>query len=69
MSLRRYTALVGWGLLVTTLGQIAGSGSIGYLPLRFLLKDQLHTSPIDMAAFCNYSGPFCAGERFAELGR
>ncbi|MEO0018663.1 MAG: hypothetical protein RLZZ522_1946, partial [Verrucomicrobiota bacterium] len=51
MSLRRYTALVGWGLLVTTLGQIAGSGSIGYLPLRFLLKDQLHTSPAGMAAF------------------
>ena len=51
MSLRRYAALVGWGLLVTTLGQIMGSGSIGYLPLRFLLKDQLHASPTDMAAF------------------
>lgn len=51
MSLKRYTTLVGWGLLVTTLGQMSGTGCIGYYPLRFLLKDQLHISPSGMATF------------------
>jgi predicted MFS family arabinose efflux permease len=56
MSLRRYTALVGWGLLVTTLGQMIGTGCIGYYPLRFLLKDQLNVDPIQMAGFFFWAG-------------
>ena len=48
MSLQRYMALVGWGLLVTTLGQMV---SIGELPVRFLLMDKLHVEPTAMALF------------------
>ena len=51
MSLRRYATLVGWGLLVTTLGQMYGNGSVGYLPLRLVLKDQVHVTPTEMATF------------------
>ena len=46
MSLRRYMTLVGWGLLVTTLGQMQ---SLGDKPIRFLLKDQLGLSATEMA--------------------
>lgn len=46
MSLRRYMTLVGWGLLVTTLGQMV---SLGDKPIRFLLKDQLGLSATQMA--------------------
>lgn len=48
MSLRRYSALVCWGMVVTNLGQLV---SIGEKPLKFLLKDQLHLSPTAMAAW------------------
>ena len=51
MSLRRYATLVGWGLLVTTLGQMYGNGCVGYLPLRLVLKDQVHVTPTEMATF------------------
>lgn len=46
MSLKRYMTLVGWGLLVTTLGQMMG---LGEKPIRFLLKDQLGLSATEMA--------------------
>jgi MFS family permease len=46
MSLQRYMTLVGWGLLVTTLGQMV---SLGDKPIRFLLKDQLGLSATQMA--------------------
>ncbi|MFI5378071.1 MAG: MFS transporter [Tepidisphaerales bacterium] len=46
MSLQRYMTLVGWGLLVTTLGQMQ---SLGEKPIRFLLKDQLGLSATQMA--------------------
>ena len=48
MSLRRYSALVCWGMVVTNLGQMV---SIGEKPLKFLLKDQLHLSATAMAAW------------------
>jgi len=48
MSLRRYSAMVCWGMVVTNLGQLA---SLGDKPLKFLLKDQLHLSPTAMAAW------------------
>ena len=48
MSLRRYSALVCWGMVVTNLGQMV---SIGEKPLKFLLKDELHLSPTAMAAW------------------
>ncbi len=48
MSLRRYSALVCWGMVVTNLGQLV---SIGEKPLQFLLKDQLQLSPTAMAAW------------------
>lgn len=48
MSLRRYSALVCWGMLVTNMGQLV---SLGEKPLKFLLKDQLHLSPTAMAAW------------------
>lgn len=48
MSLRRYAALVCWGMLVTNLGQMV---SIGEKPLKFLLKDGLNLSPTAMAAW------------------
>ena len=48
MSLRRYMALVYWGMVVTNLGQMV---SIGEKPLKFLLKDQLHLSATAMAAW------------------
>ncbi|MGA2498889.1 MAG: hypothetical protein ABSH20_14195 [Tepidisphaeraceae bacterium] len=46
MSLQRYMTLVGWALLVTTLGQMM---SLGEKPIRFLLKDQLGLSATQMA--------------------
>ena len=46
MTLRRYMTLAGWGLLVTTLGQMV---SLGDKPIRFLLKDQLGLSATQMA--------------------
>jgi MFS family permease len=52
MSLQRYMTLVGWGLLVTTLGQTA---SIGYYPIRFLLKDKLGATPLMMAGFVAFT--------------
>jgi Na+/melibiose symporter-like transporter len=48
MSLRRYSALVCWGMVVTNLGQLV---SLGEKPLKFLLKDHLHLSPTAMAAW------------------
>ena len=48
MSLRRYMTLVGWGLLVTTLGQMV---SLGDKPIRFLLMDQLGLSATQMATW------------------
>lgn len=48
MSLRRYSILVCWGMVVTNLGQFP---SLGDLPLRFLLKDVLLASPTAMAAW------------------
>lgn len=48
MTLRRYAALVCWGMLVTNLGQMV---SIGEKPLKFLLKDGLNLSPTAMAAW------------------
>lgn len=48
MSLRRYSAMVCWGMVVTNLGQMV---SIGEKPLKFLLKDQLHLGPTAMAAW------------------
>jgi Na+/melibiose symporter-like transporter len=48
MSLRRYSALVCWGMVVTNLGQMV---SLGEKPLKFLLKDHLHLSPTAMAAW------------------
>jgi len=48
MSLRRYMTLVGWGLLVTTLGQMVG---LGEKPIRFLLMDQLGLSATAMATW------------------
>lgn len=48
MSLRRYMTLVGWGLLVTTLGQMV---SLGEKPIRFLLMDQLGLSATEMATW------------------
>jgi Na+/melibiose symporter-like transporter len=38
MSLRRYSILVCWGMVVTNLGQFS---SLGDLPLKYLLKDEL----------------------------
>jgi Na+/melibiose symporter-like transporter len=46
MSLRRYSVLVCWGMLVTNLGQFS---SLGDLPLKFLLKDVLLVNPAAMA--------------------
>jgi BT1 family len=48
MSLRRYSILVCWGMVVTNLGQFP---SLGDLPLKFLLKDVLLVSPTAMAAW------------------
>jgi Na+/melibiose symporter-like transporter len=48
MTLRRYSVLVCWGMVVTNLGQMV---SIGDKPLRFLLKDVLLLSPTAMAAW------------------
>jgi predicted MFS family arabinose efflux permease len=48
MSLRRYMVLVGWGLVVTTLGQMK---SLGLLPTQFLLKTDLKLSATEMAGF------------------
>ena len=48
MSLRRYGALVCWGMVVTNLGQMV---SIGEKPLKFLLKDELHLNATAMAAW------------------
>ena len=48
MSLRRYMTLVGWGLLVTTLGQMV---SLGEKPIRNLLMDQLGLSATEMATW------------------
>lgn len=48
MTLRRYSVLVCWGMMVTNLGQMV---SIGDKPLKFLLKDFLHLSPTAMAAW------------------
>ena len=48
VGVRRATAVVGWGIFVTNLGQTA---AIGLLPLRFLLKNTLHLSPQAMAGF------------------
>jgi predicted MFS family arabinose efflux permease len=50
-TLARYTTLVGLGLMVTTVGQMKGSGCIGDYPIRFLLKDQLHVTPTQMATW------------------
>jgi predicted MFS family arabinose efflux permease len=48
MSLRRYSALVCWGMVVTNLGQLV---SLGDKPLKFLLKDGIQLSPTAMAAW------------------
>jgi Na+/melibiose symporter-like transporter len=48
MSLRRYAVLVCWGMVVTNLAQFS---SLGDLPLKFLLKDVLHATPKEMAAW------------------
>ncbi len=48
MSLQRYMTLVGWGLLVTTLGQ---TKSIGRIPLNDLLKNHMLLSATVVASF------------------
>ena len=48
LTLRRSLFLIGWGAFITTIGQ---SGVIGNLPLKFLLKNQLHVKPQAMATF------------------
>jgi Na+/melibiose symporter-like transporter len=48
MTLRRYSILVCWGMVVTNLGQF---GSLGEFPIRFLLKDVLLVSPTAMATW------------------
>lgn len=40
--------IIGWGLFVTMLGQPSWIGS---LPIKFLLKDQLHFQPHELAQF------------------
>lgn len=48
MSLRRYSILVCWGMVVTNLGQFP---SLGDLPLRYLLKDVLLVDRTAMASW------------------
>jgi len=48
-KLRRYFFLIGPGFFLTTL--LRAEKGIGLLPLQFLLKQQLHFSPLDMAKF------------------
>lgn len=48
MTLRRYSILVCWGMVVTNLGQFS---SLGELPLKFLIKDVLRASPDEMSAW------------------
>jgi predicted MFS family arabinose efflux permease len=48
-KLRRYFFLIGPGFFVLTL--LRPERGIGLLPLQFLLKQQLHFTPLDMAKF------------------
>lgn len=48
MTLRRYSILVCWGMVVTNLGQFP---SLGDLPLRYLLKDVLLVDRTAMASW------------------
>lgn len=48
MTLRRYSVLVLWGMVVTNLGQFP---SIGEYPLKYLLKDVLLVDPTAMATW------------------
>jgi Na+/melibiose symporter-like transporter len=48
MTLRRYSILVFWGMVVTNLGQFP---SLGDLPLRYLLKDVLLVDRTAMASW------------------
>src|SRR5256884_9131129 len=48
LTLRQYYVMVGLGAFVTTIAQ---PGVIGRLPLRLLLKDELHFNAQALAAF------------------
>ncbi|MFM7179971.1 MAG: MFS transporter [Verrucomicrobiales bacterium] len=48
MTLRQYSILVCWGMVVTNLGQFS---SLGDLPIKFLLKDGLKVSQTEIAAW------------------
>ena len=48
LTFRQYYLMVGLGAVVTTIAQ---PGVIGRLPLRILLKDDLHLSAQSLATF------------------
>src|ERR1039458_6847762 len=52
-NLRRCLGIIGWGVFVTMLGQPSWIGS---LPIKFLLKDDLHFQPHSMAVFLTIAG-------------